>query len=148
MILRFHTQLSLVLALLTPVCGLASEHYCIATDGGFGHGGTTFIDPAFAMPGEGQCSPWSGFTKTAATVVLTTYGAGCLSSDGKALTLSISSADPDFLGGGVTRSDYIRLSRSESKGSFTSGMDTGYFGGSADVLSCTSSLLHLPSSHD
>jgi hypothetical protein len=90
------SHLFLLLGLIAPVNSFASEHYCIAVDGGFGHGGTTFIGSGFAVPGEGNCTPWSGFTKTASTVILTTTGTGCLSSDGKALTVSVSSADPLF----------------------------------------------------
>lgn len=142
------THLSLLLGLITPVSGLASEQFCIATAGGFGHGGTTFIGIGFAVPSEGKCTPWSGFTKTADTVILTTTGTGCLSSDGTVLTVSVSSADPAFLGAGNVGSDYIQLSRKESKGLFTSGTDMGAFGGSADPITCTSSLLHLPSTHD
>jgi hypothetical protein len=141
-------HLSLLLALIAPSYGFATEHYCISTAGGFGHGGTTFIATGFAVPAEGACAPWSGFTKTASTVVLTTFGTGCLSSDGTKLTVSVSSADPDFLGAGNLGSDYIQLIRKESKGSFTSGTDNGQFGGSAEAVTCTSSLEHLPSSHD
>jgi hypothetical protein len=140
--------LILLLGLTAPVCSFATEHYCIATAGGFGHGGTTFIGVNFAVPAEGICTPWSGFTKTASTVVLMTSGTGCLSSDGKVLTVSVSSADPEFLGAGSLGSDYIQLSRSESKGSFTGGTDKGEFGGSAEPVTCTSSLENLPSSHD
>jgi hypothetical protein len=142
------THISLLLGLIVPVSGSATTHYCIETAGGFGHGGTTFIGTNFAVPAEGVCAPWSGFTKTASTVVLTTSGTGCLSSDGKVLTVSVSSADPDFLGAGNLGSDYIRLSRASSKGSFTSGTDNGQFGGSAEPITCTSSLESLPSSHD
>ena len=142
------SHLILLLGLTAPACSFATEHYCIETGGGFGHGGTTFIATGFAVPAEGVCVPWSGFTKTASTVVLTTSGTGCLSSDGKVLTVSVSSADPSFLGAGNIGSDYIRLSRSGSKGSFTSGTDNGEFGGSAEPVTCTSSLENLPSSHD
>ena len=147
---RIKASLSLLLALTlaAPASSFATEHYCIATSGGFGNGGTTFIATGFAVPSEGSCSPWAGFTKTADTVVLSTSGAGCLSSDGKVLTVSVSSIDPDFLGINTPGWDYIRLSRSSSKGSFTSGTDNGQFGGSADAISCTSSLENLPSSHD
>jgi len=140
--------LSLLLALLTPTYGFATEHFCVAVDGGFGNGGTTFIGTGFAIPGEGDCVPWSGFTKTASTVVLTTFGTGCLSSDGKALTISVSSADPSFLGAGTIDSDYIQFFRQETKNKFNGGQDFGYFGGSAEVTTCTSSLEHLPSTHD
>jgi hypothetical protein len=146
---RFKTShLILLLGLTAPASSFATEHYCIATNGGFGKGGTTFIGTGFAVPAEGECTPWSGFTKTADTVVVTTYGTGCLSSDGKALTVAVSSADPDWFGIGAIGSDYISLKRSESKGPFTAGGDQGAFGGDAEVVSCTSSLEHLPSSHD
>jgi hypothetical protein len=141
------THLVLLLGLIAPVSSFASEHYCIAVNGGFGSGGTTFIGIGFAVPSEGKCTPWSGFTKTASTVILTTAGTGCLSSDGKALTVSVSSADPDFIGSNAIVSDYIRLARGNSKEKF-SGNDQGYFGGSAEPESCSSSLLSLPSTHD
>ena len=141
------SRLFLLLALLTPVSGFASN-YCIATNGGFGHGGTTFIEPGFAVPLAGKCTPWTGFTKTATSVVMTTYGTSCLSSDGTALTVAVSSADPNWFGAGNIGSDYIQLTRSNTAESFTTGYDQGAFGGNAEVVSCTSSLLHLPSSHD
>ena len=142
------SHLLLLVGLIAPVSRAATAHYCISVDGGFGHGGTTFIGSGFAVPAEGICTPWTGFTKTGSTVVLTTSGTGCLSSDGKALTISVSSADPSYLGEGQLGSDYIKLSRSGSSGSFTSGEDTGAFGGSAIPTTCTTSLLTLPSSHD
>jgi hypothetical protein len=149
----FHFKTSHLL--LFPLLGLipahsliAEAHYCIAVDGGFGHGGTTFIGTGFAVPGEGNCTPWSGFTKTASSVISTTSGTGCLSSDGKALTVSVLNADPSFFGTGQTRADYIQLSRPKTSEGFTSGEDSGYFGGSAEVVSCTSTLLHLPDTHD
>jgi hypothetical protein len=142
------SHLLILLGLAAPASTFATSHYCIATAGGFGHGGTTFIGVNFSVPVEGVCAPWSGFTKTASTVILTTSGVGCLSSDGKALTISVSSADPDYLGAGNVGNDYIRLLRSGSSGSFVSGMDNGEFGGSAEPVACTSSLESLPSSHD
>ncbi len=143
-----HLFLFLLLGLIVPVYSFAEAHYCIAVNGGFGHGGTTFVGLGFALPAEGNCTPWSGFTKTASTVILTTTGTGCLSSDGKVLTVSAINSDPPFFGADELRSDYIQLSRQESTQSFSSGEDTGAFGGSAKPVSCTSSLLHLPSSHD
>jgi len=143
---RVKSQLCLLLALLTPVCGFASN-YCIATNGGWPNGGTTFIEPSFAIPAEGKCALWAGFTKTASTVVLMTNGIGCLSSDGTALTVSVSSADPSFFGS-IYEPDYIQFTRSKSTEPFTSGDDQGASGGDAEVVSCTSSLLNLPSSHD
>ena len=82
--------------LLAPIHSFAAETYCIAVSGGFGHGGTTFVARNFSMPGESQCTPWSGYTKTASTVILMTSGTSCLSSDSKALTVSVSSTDPSF----------------------------------------------------
>jgi hypothetical protein len=145
--LRVKLQLSLLLALLVPSSGFAAN-YCIATNGGFGHGGTTFIGPGFALPAEGKCSPWRGFTKTASTVIVTSYGTSCLSTDGLALTVAVSSADPNWFGPGIIGSDYILLTRSNSSEAFTTGSDQGSFSGGAEVVSCTSSLLNLPSSHD
>jgi hypothetical protein len=145
---RFKTsQLFLLLGLIAPVSSYAADHYCIAVDGGFGNGGTTFIGSGFALPSDGTCKPWSGFTKTASTVVLITAGTGCLSSDGKELSVSVSSADPLFFGSGNIASDYIQLTRGNSKEAFQ-GEDSGSFSGSAEPETCSSSLLHLPSSHD
>jgi len=121
--------------------------FCIATGGGFGNGGTTFVAPGFAVPAQNKCTSWSGFTKTASTVILNTNGAACLSTTGKTLTVSVSSADPDFLGT-TPASDYIQLTRGSSTGTFTGGTDQGEFAGGADQITCTSSLLSLPDVHD
>jgi hypothetical protein len=122
---------------------------CIAVNGGFGPaGGTTFVAPTIAVPSENNCTAWSGFTKTGSTVILTTNGAACLSSTGKTLTVSVSSADPDFLGPGSQASDYIQLTRAGATGTFTGGSDQGEFAGSANQITCTTSLLSLPDSHD
>jgi hypothetical protein len=142
------SPLFLLLGLIAPISSFAS-HYCIEVGGGFGNGGTTFIGTGFSVPAEGSCAPWVGFTKTASTVVLTTNGAGCLSSDGKVLTVSVSSQDPEFFGGGVLQSDYIRFCLPGVKSCpFSPGQDLGYFSGDAAPVTCTSSLEHLPSSHD
>src|ERR1700720_1628162 len=117
--------------------------FCIATAGGFGGGGTTFVAPSFTVPAVNKCTPWSGFTKTASTVILNTSGAACLSTTGKTLTVSVSSLDPDFLGTNPA-SDYIQLTRTSSTGSFSGGIDQGQFAGSADQATCTSGLLSLP----
>jgi hypothetical protein len=144
-------QSSLVVlsVLLAPIHSFAAEApYCIAVNGGFGGGGTTFVARNFTLPTEGKCNPWSGYTKTGATVILTTGGTSCLSSDSKALTVSLSSADPDYFGGGGALGvDYIQLSRGAATEPFT-GQDSGYFAGSAEPVSCTSDLLTLPSYHD
>jgi len=121
--------------------------FCVATAGGFGGGGTTFVAPSFTVPAQNKCTQWSGFTKTASTVILTTSGAACLSTTGKTLTVNVSSADPAFLGTNPA-SDYIHLTRASSTGSFSSGTDLGQFAGSADQVTCTAGLLSLPDSHD
>ena len=126
---------------------LASTNFCIATGGGFGNGGTTFVAPTFTVPAKNKCAAWSGWTKTASTVILTTSGAACLSTTGKTLTVSVSSADPDFLGTNPAP-DYIQLTRTSSTGSFSGGTDQGQFAGSADQVTCTSGLLSLPDVHD
>ena len=146
---RFKRSHLFLLGLMAPVYSFAASHYCIEVGGGFGNGGTNFIGTGFALPVAGSCAAWSGFTKTAATVVLTTSGTGCLSSDGKVLTVSVSSADPSFFGAGQIHSDYIELCPAGSTGCpIGSGRDMGEFGGPAAPISCTSSLLHLPSKHD
>jgi hypothetical protein len=109
--------------------------------------GTTFVARNFSLPGEGKCTPWSGYTKTADTVILTTSGTSSLSSDSKALTVSVSSADPEDVGPGQLVPDYIQLSRGDATEPFT-GQDTGEFAGSAEPVSCTSDLLTLPSYHN
>jgi hypothetical protein len=143
-----HLLLFPLLGLIPAQSLIAEAHYCIAVDGGFGHGGTTFIGTGFTLPSGGNCTPWSGFTKTASSVILTTTGTGCLSSDGKVLAVSVLNADPSFFGTGQTRADYIRLSRSSTSVGFGTGEDSGYFTGSAKVVTCTSTLLHLPDTHD
>ena len=147
--LRFKAfHLAALLGLMAPVSSFAS-HYCIEVGGGFGSGGTTFIGTGFALPADGCCTPWSGFSKTASSVILTTSGTGCLSSDGKVLTVSVSSADPNYFGAGQAHWDYIELCPAGAKGCpIGSGRDMGEFGGSAAPVTCSSSLLHLPSTHD
>jgi hypothetical protein len=133
---------------LSAVHGFAAEApYCIAVNGGFGGGGTTFVARNFTLPTESKCTPWSGYTKTASTVILITSGTSCLSSDSKALTVSVSSTDPSYFPVGQLTADYIQLSRESATDSF-SGQDYGAFAGNAEPVSCTSDLLTLPSSHD
>jgi len=116
--------------------------------GGFGSGGTTFVGRGFAVPAEGNCTSWSGFTKTASSVVLITSGTGCLSSNGKVLTVSVFSADPGYLGGGQIGSDFIQLCPAGVTGCPISGSDQGAFGGTAKPETCTSSLENLPATHE
>jgi hypothetical protein len=142
-------HLFLALGLLAPLQSFASSEapYCIAVNGGFGNGGTTFVARNFTLPTASKCSPWTGYTKTADTVILTTGGTSCLSSDNTALTVSVSSADPLYLGPGQVAADYIQMSRPDATEPF-SGNDYGQFPGTAEPVSCTSDLLNLPSSHN
>jgi hypothetical protein len=132
----------------TPAPGPAP--YCIAVNGGFGNNGnsgSTFVARNFTMPDANKCSAWTGYTKTSATVIFTTSGTACVSSDSTALTVSVTSADPDYLGVGQIAVDYIKMSRSSATDPF-SGQDVGYLTGAADSVSCTDDLLTLPSYHD
>ena len=148
------SSLAVLSLLLTPVYSFAASPspapYCIAVNGGFdnsGYSGSTYVARNFTMPDANKCNPWTGYTKTSATVIFTNSGTACLSSDGTALTVSVSSADPDYLGAGAQVFDYINLSRTSNTGPF-SGQDAGYLAGSAETTSCTSDLLTLPALHD
>ena len=82
-------HLLLALGVLVPLQSFAASEapYCIAVNGGYGNGGTTFVARNFSLPAPCKCTTWNpGYTKTADTVVLTTGGTSCLSSDNKALT--------------------------------------------------------------
>jgi len=136
----------LLLTLFAPVYSYAAD-YCISVGGGFGGGGTSFISPDFAVPAAGKCAPWAGFTKTASTVILWSTGTGCLSTNGKVLTVSVISADPAFFGSS-TPSDYIQVCPTGVTGCPITGSDQGEFAGSAEPQTCTTKLLSLPATHD
>ena len=150
---RFKTaHVFLLLGLIAPLHSFAASSeapYCIAVNGGYvgPATGTTFVARNFSQPAEGKCTQWTGYTKTATTVVLTTSGTACLSSDSTALTVSVSSADPDYLGVGKLAVDYIKMARSSATEPF-SGEDQGYLAGGAEPTTCTSDLLTLPANHD
>src|SRR6516162_8175696 len=82
-----------------------ASNFCVAVNGGFGSGGTSYIAPAFTLPAKNNCAAWSGFTKTATTVIAISNGTGCLASDGRVLTLSIFNTDPLFIGAGKAVAD-------------------------------------------
>src|ERR1700729_4018304 len=144
-------HLLVLLGLVAPMQSFAAAPaqapYCIAVGGGFGNGGSTFVAPNFFLPEGKKRTPWTGYTKTSATVIFTTSGTACLSSDSTALTVSVSSADPDYLGVGTLAADYIRMSRTSATDPF-SGEDQGYLMGAAEPTSCTNDLLTLPAYHD
>ena len=146
--IRFKTHhYLLALGLIAPLyCSAAN--YCIAVAGGFGNGGTSFVGKGFAVPAAGACKPWAGYLKTGSTVIATTTGSGCLSSDGKVLQLTLLSTDPSFFGSNSYAVDQIRLCPS-GVGScpIGGGQDVGYFTGSAKQQTCTAQLLSLPAIH-
>jgi hypothetical protein len=139
----------LMLGLVAPLCSNAAD-YCIATNGGFGNGGSSFIGKGFVLPAAGLCAPWSGFTKTASTVIAISTGTGCRSTDGKVLELTISSTDPAFLGSGTLGSDHIKFCPAGAATCpFGGGTGTGTFSnGSAKRQTCTTALVRLPALHD
>ena len=149
--MRFKMRhLALMIGLVAPIPSYAAN-YCIKVNGGFGNGGTTFVGKGFAVPAAGACKVWTGYLKTASSVIAHSTGSGCLSSDGIVLTISILSTDPSFLGSGVAVSDHIRICPGGSTGCPTGvgiGTDAGYFGGPAAKTSCTTALLTLPAVHD
>src|ERR1700722_11254570 len=75
---RFNkAHLLLALGLMAPLQSFASSEapYCIAVGGGFGIGsGATFVSRNYSLPGEGKCTPWTGYTQNASTVILMTSG--------------------------------------------------------------------------
>lgn len=147
--IRFKTShLLLAVGLIAPIPSYAAN-LCIRVNGGFGAGGSSFVGKGFAVPGAGACKPWAGYVKTASSVIANSTGAGCLSSDGKVLTLTIISTNPSYLGAGVTATDHIRLCPAGVSGCpIGAGVDIGTFGGSAAKQTCTASLLNLPAVHD
>jgi hypothetical protein len=144
------TLLPLSLAALITGTTAHAANFCIAVGGGFGGGGTSFIGKNFTVPADGNCAPWSGFTKTASTVIVFSSGNGCMSSDGKVLTVSLTSIAGNFCMAGSSSSactDYITLCTAAS-GCPVGDQDVGSFAGTAKEETCSASLLKLPSSHD
>lgn len=143
------SHVMLMLGLIAPLSSNAAN-FCIATNGGFGNGGSSFVGIGFVLPAAGLCVPWSGLTKTASSVVAIATGTGCRSTDGKVLELTISSTDPAFLGSGVIGSDHIKFCPAGAATCpFGGGTGTGTFSnGSAVRQTCTTSLVKLPALHD
>ena len=143
------SHVMLMLGLIAPICSNAAD-FCVATNGGFGNGGSSFIAKNFVLPAAGLCAPWSGFTKTASSVIAISAGTACRSTDGKALELTISSTDPSFLGSGVIGSDHIKFCPGGAATCpFGGGSGSGIFSnGSAARQTCTASLVRLSALHD
>ena len=147
---RFHALASVATVSLGVVLSGAAlaQNFCVAVNGGFGSGGTSYIAPTFTLPVKNNCAAWSGFTKTASTVIAISTGTGCLASDGKVLTLSIFNTDPPFFGAGKAVSDQIQLCPKGVTGCPITGQDLGNFAGPAVQQTCTAGLLKLPPTHD
>ena len=147
---RFHTLTSVATVSLGVVLSGAAlaQNFCVAVNGGFGSGGTSYIAPTFTLPVKNNCAAWSGFTKTASTVIAISTGTGCLANDGKVLTLSIFNTDPPFFGAGKAVSDQIQLCPKGVTGCPITGQDLGNFAGPAVQQTCTAGLLTLPPTHD
>jgi hypothetical protein len=142
---------------LATVTGLATlmaapvyaTPFCIAVNGGFGNGGTSFVGRNFIQPAASSCTAWTGYTKTGSTIILITTGTVCLSSNSQVLTVSVSSADPSFLGADKLVSDYIQLCpQGAAHCPIGHGSDVGFFAGPANSETCTSELQQLPATHD
>lgn len=130
--------------------GPITQDFCIAVNGGFGSGGTTFVGEGFTMPFGGRCKPWSGIMRTASTVVGTSTGAACLSDDNKLLTVTVTTTAPAFLGVGTLATDHIELCPAAATLGcpIGTGLDRGTFGGPAAQIACTAGLVTIPSLHD
>jgi len=135
--------------------------FCVAVAGGWGNGGSTFVARQFEVPGPNKCTPWAGYTKTSATVVLTTGGTACVSDDGNVMTVGVSSINPNWIGTADGR-DFIQFCPQWANcagevgvenNPLTGGSDIGFsgapiFGGSpAAQVDCTDDLLDLPVNH-
>lgn len=131
--------------------GPIAQDFCIAVNGGFGAGGTTFVGKGFVTPPNGTCKSWSGIMRTAATVVGTSTGAACMSNDAKLLTVSLHTSAPEFLGIGVVAADHIELCPNAATlgcPAHAGQSDQGTFGGPAAQIACTAALGAIPSSHN
>jgi hypothetical protein len=148
---RFKTSfMVLALGLTTPINAYAAG-FCVAVNGGFDHGGYTYIAPDFTLPAKNHCEAWAGFVKTGATVILNSHGSGCVSNNGAVLDLSIFSTDPDFVGTSPSTVTYNSIKLCLTSCAFTSqdrgSNSSGLGGGIAEKVPCTG-LLKLPENHD
>ena len=141
--LRTHCA-AIALGLIAPLCASAAN-YCIAVNGGVDKGGTSYIGKGFSLPTPGGCKPWAGFTRWSTSHVAITSGAGCLSSDGKVLTISVVSASTNYIGVGYVAPDYIFLCPAGTTNCpLANGADAGNFAGVATPQACTAKLMDLP----
>lgn len=124
------------------------QDFCVAVNGGFGSGGTTFVGKGFTTPFPGRCKPWAGIMKTATTVVGTSTGAACLSNDRRLLTITLQTTAPEFLSNPPHATDHIELCPVANDCPIGTGLDRGTFGGPAAQIACTAALVTIPSEHD
>ena len=144
--------LCLITLLATAPRNARAADFCVAVNGGFGSGGTTFVGKGFLPPTHGTCKTWAGIVKTASTVVGTSTGAACLSDDGELLTITLQTTDPAFFGSGTSVTDHIELCPRAStlgcpgsSGQFDHG---SFFSGPAAQVTCTKAVTSIPSMHD
>src|SRR5579859_3134918 len=109
-----------VLGLMAPL-GTYATNFCVAVNGGFGSGGTSYIAPTFTLPAADKCKSWTGFTKTASSVILFSTGVACMAAGDKVLTLSITNTDPAFVGANAAAFDQIVLCPTGTTGCPVSG---------------------------
>jgi hypothetical protein len=128
------------------------QDFCVAVNGGFGSpGGTTFVGKEFISPTVGTCKPWAGIVKTASTVVGTSTGGACLSNDGKLLTITVHTTDPQFFGTNGSGTDHIELcplASTQGCPASSGQFDHGSFSGPAAQVTCTTAVSSIPSTHD
>lgn len=128
----------------------SAQSLCLLVGGGQAAGGGTYVGQGMSVPANGTCKPWSGFLKTASTVVAFSTGSGCTSSDGKVFTATLASTNPSFFGPGTIVSDHIQLCLTGTCPAKISQSDVSSYFGTTSVATttCTSTILSLPSSHD
>src|SRR5215207_2078925 len=124
-----------------------TQDFCVAVNGGFGSGGTTFVGKGFIAPANGRCNSWAGIMRTTTTVVGTSTGAACMSNDGKLLTLTLQTTAPEFLGIGTTATDHIELCPAAATlgcPAHAGQSDRGTFGGPAAQVTCSAAVGTIP----
>jgi hypothetical protein len=146
--MRFNRLIAITGLAALVAAPVYAQPFCVAVNGGFGNGGTSFVARNYTAPDASHCSPWTGYTKTASTVILITNGVACLSDDSSLLTVSVVSSDPSFVGNNPV-ADYITFCPTGVTNCLIGGgQDQGYFSGAAAEQDCSDALLDLPTFHD
>jgi hypothetical protein len=156
--------LVLLIGASTPAFATPIPNYCVAVNGGWNSGdpnGVTFVGKAIEFPPKNSCRPWGGIVRTAVSVVGTSHGTICRSSDGKLVTISLTSTLPEWLGIGRDHVaiDHIELCPLGTSGDLCPpqqgqsdrgdlGPPTGGSTGSpAKRINCNPSITTIPSDH-